>query len=50
MIATRHDIDSFSDANNELKDPIDTCELDCRFCTVLDTFDDQTRGKFALVI
>lgn len=37
MIAKRQDIDSSSDANNELEDPVDTCGLDCWFCIVLDT-------------
>lgn len=37
-IATRHHIDSISDVNKELEDPVDTCGLDCWLCIVLDTW------------
>lgn len=37
MIATRHDIDTIGDADNELEGLVDTCVLNCWFCIVLDT-------------
>lgn len=50
MIATRPDIDSISDVKKELEDPIDTCGTVLLVLHRFRYFDDQMRGKFALVI
>lgn len=50
IIATRHDIGSINDVNKELEDSIDTCGTGLLVFHRSRYFDDQMRGKFALVI